>query len=83
MEITLDTRTVQFDPDSNKLWVQNSRLANFINKLLKQYDKGNYFFQTGEEAVFLVPQVDLNATRQALNLFFNGTLSLPKGKGEL
>jgi hypothetical protein len=64
-----DTAKVQYEESTQKLWVYNSRLCNIINKILKTYDGGGYYFQAGEEAVFKVPSNQLYAVAAAINSF--------------
>jgi alpha-amylase/alpha-mannosidase (GH57 family) len=64
-----DSGKVEYDAASGKLWVLNSRLCNVINKILKTYENGEYFFLAGEEAVFKVPQDQLNEVLEAINAF--------------
>jgi hypothetical protein len=43
-----------------RLEVYDHKLATKLNKHFQRYENGDYRFKEGEEAVFMVPQLELN-----------------------
>lgn len=64
-----NSKRVEYDAISGKLFVFNSRLCNLVNKKLKAYGSGAYYFQAAEEAVFKVPLDQLGAVMAAVESF--------------
>lgn len=63
MDTILHNAKCWFTTDG-RLEVYNHTLANTLNKYFRKYDDGAYRFKAGEEAVFLVPQIEINTVLQ-------------------